>query len=85
MQHLFHSPPRSTGLVVDDLSSLERKAVMVDDRVVRSGRHVKASIPDVQTMFLFACARCAPGFADLSLIALIVGQPVDHTGFFISV
>ena len=85
MQRLFHSPPGSTGLVVDDLNSLERKDVLVDDRVVRGGRHIEASVPDVRRMFLSACDRCAPGFADVRLIAVVAGQPVDHTRFFISV
>ena len=53
--------------------------------MVRGGRHVKASVPDVRRMLLSACDRCAPGFADVRLIAIVAGQPVDHTGFFISV
>ena len=57
----------------------------MDDRVVRGGRHVEASVPDVRRTFLSACDRCAPGFADVRLIAVVAGQPVDHTGFFISV
>ena len=37
--------PGSTRLVVDNLSILERKAMLVDDRVVRGSRHVEASVP----------------------------------------
>ena len=45
------------------------------------------SVPDVRRMFLarHACDRCAPGRADVRLIAVVAGQPVDHTRFFISV
>ena len=53
--------------------------------MVRGGRHVEASVPDLRRMFLSACDRCAPGFADVRLIAVVAGQLVDHTGFFISV
>ena len=46
---------------------------MVDDRVIRGGRHVEASVPDVRLMFLRACDRSAAGFADVGLIAFMAG------------
>ena len=54
MQRLFHSPPGSTGLVADDLNILERNAVLMDDRVVRGGRHVEASVPTCHVMVSMA-------------------------------
>ena len=51
--------------------------------MVGGSRHVEASVPDIRHMFLSASDRCAPSFADVRLIAVIVGQLVDHPGFFL--
>ena len=61
------------GLVLDDLNILERKALFMDDRIVHGSRHVEASVPDIRSMFLSACASCVASFADVSLIAEVAG------------